>query len=92
MIKYVIHAKKWRDRINGNTYHSARVLDTEAHLQLAVPFQYGYSDQFISSSSDEMIRQGWIKEKLKGTDFQNIHIICEDNCTKKEVKSWGGEK
>jgi hypothetical protein len=29
MIKYVIHAKKWRDKINGNTYHAARVLDTK---------------------------------------------------------------
>ena len=29
MIKYVIHAKKWRDKINGNTYHSAQILNTE---------------------------------------------------------------
>ena len=89
MIKYVIHAKKWRDKVNGNTYHSARVLDTQSQLQLTVPFQYGYGDQFVSSSSSEMIKQGWIKEELKGLDFQNIHIICEDNCKKKDVINWG---
>ncbi len=89
MIKYVIHAKKWRDRINGNTYHSARVLDTEAHLQLAVPFQYGYGEQFLQSASEVMIKNNWIKEKLKGIDFQNIHIICEENCKKTDVKKWG---
>ena len=68
MIKYVIHAKKWHDKVNGNTYHAARVLDTQAQLQLKVPFQYGYGDQFVSSSSNEMIKQNWIKEKLKGLD------------------------
>ena len=89
MIKYVIHAKKWRDKVNGNTYHAARVLDTQAQLQIAVPFQYGYGDQFISSSSNEMIKHGWIKEKLSGTDFLNIHIICENDCKKTDVKKWG---
>ncbi len=89
MIKYVIHAKKWHDKVNGNTYHASRVLDTQAQLQLKVPFQYGYGDQFVSSSSNEMIKQNWIKEKLKGLDFQNIHIICEDNCKKKMLLSGG---
>ena len=90
MIKYVIHAKKWRDKVNGNTYHAARVLDTQVQLQLIVPFQYGYGDQFVSSSSNEMIKRGWIKEKLSGTDFLNIHIICENVCKKTDVKKWGG--
>jgi hypothetical protein len=50
MIKYVIHAKKWRDKTNGNTYHASRVLDTKRQLQLAVEFQYGYGDHFRTTA------------------------------------------
>ena len=51
MIKYVIHAKKWFDKVNGNTYHSVRVLDTVRQLQLKVPFQYGYGDHYRTTPS-----------------------------------------
>jgi len=53
MIKYVIHAKKWFDKVNGNTYHAVRVLDTVRQLQLKVPFQYGYGDHYRTTSQDE---------------------------------------
>jgi hypothetical protein len=89
MIKYVIHAKKWHDKTNGNTYHASRVLDTKRQLQLAVEFQYGYGDHYITTAQDEMIKQGWIKENFKHTDFLNLHYICEDNCKKRDVMAWG---
>ena len=27
MIKYIAHSKKWRDKVNGNTYFSVQVTD-----------------------------------------------------------------
>jgi hypothetical protein len=92
MIKYVIHAKKWRDKINGNTYHSAQILKTENNLMIASSFTYGYGDQFIQTASERMKKQGWIKERLKGIDLQQIHIIVEDDCKKKDVISHGLER
>mgnify|MGYP001170903924 FL=1 len=89
MIKYVIHSKKWRDHINGNTYHAVRILNTQNNLMIATPFQYGYGEQFIQSASEVMLENNWIKEKLKGIDFQEIHIIDQDDCKKKEVLEWG---
>ena len=89
MIKYTIHSKKWRDKINGNTYHAVKIINNETHEGITAPFQYGYGTQFLQSASEVMIKKGWIKEKLKGTDFLNIHIIDQDNCNKKEVESWG---
>lgn len=89
MIKYLIHSKKWRDNVNGNTYHSVRILNNQNNTMIAAPFQYGYGEQFIQSASEVMIKNGWIKEKLKGLDFQEIHIIDQNNCTKKEVINWG---
>ena len=89
MIKYVIHAKKWRDKINGNTYHSAQILNTENNLMIASPFTYGYGEQYIHSASEGMIKQGWIKENFKHTDFLNLHYICEEDCKKRDVVKWG---
>ena len=92
MIKYVIHAKKWRDKINGNTYHAVNVLNTQNNLMIASPFTYGYGDQFLQTASEAMIKQGWIKERLKGIDLQQIHIIVEDDCKKKDVINHGLER
>ena len=89
MIKYLIHSKKWRDCVNVNTYHAVRILNNQNNSMIAAPFQYGYGEQFIQSASEVMINKGWIKEKLKGLDFQEIHIIDQDDCKKKEVINWG---
>jgi hypothetical protein len=89
MIKYIIHSKKWRDKKNGNTYHSVRIINNENHEGIVAPFRYGYGSQFLQSASDVMIKKGWIKEKLKGTDFLNIHVIDQDDCKKRDVKEWG---
>ena len=91
MIKYVIHAKKWRDKINGNTYHSAQILNTENNLMIASPFTYGYGEQYIQSASQRMIKQGWIKEPIT-RNLQQVHIIAENDCKKKEVISHGKER
>ena len=92
MIKYVIHTKKWRDKINGNTYHSVRVLNTQNNLMIASPFTYGYGDQFLQTASEAMIKQSWIKERLKSLDLLEVHNIVEDDCKKKEVINHGKEQ
>jgi len=89
MIKYIIHAKKWRDKANGNTYHSAQVLNTANNELILAPFQYGYGDQFIQSASNVMLKKGWISKGLKGLDFLEIHCVVENDCKKKDVTEWG---
>ena len=91
MIKYVIHAKEWRDKINGNSYHSVRVLNTQNNLMIASPFTYGYGSQFLQTASDRMLKAGWIKERLKNLDFQEVQNIIEKNCKKKDVIDHGKE-
>ena len=89
MIKYVIHAKKWRDKPNGNTYHATTILNTQNNLMISSPMKYGYGDQFIQSASDVMVKEKWIDKPLKSLDYLNIHMIVEDNCKKRDVKNWG---
>ena len=92
MIKFVIHSKKWRDKINGNTYHAVNVLNTQNNLMISSPFSYGYGTQFIQSASKIMLENKWINKPLKSTDFLEIHIIDQENCKKKEVINFGKER
>lgn len=89
MIKYVIHAKKWRDKVNGNTYHSVRVLNTQNNAMIASPFKYGYGEQFMQSAKEEMKKVNWLNDKFTAEDYLQTHIIVENDCKKKEVVSWG---
>jgi len=89
MIKYVIHSKKWRDKLNGNTYHSVRVLNTQNNSMIACPYQYGYGEQFMKTAEQAMNKTGWIADKFTPEDYLQTHIIKQDNCKKNEVIRWG---
>ena len=52
-----IQAKEWFDKVNGNSYFSARVtidntLPTEKTIY--VPFQYGYGSQFEQAAFHQL--------------------------------------
>jgi hypothetical protein len=89
MIKYVIHSKKWRDKLNGNTYHSVRILNTQNNALIAAPYQYGYGDQFMQSAHEVMSKTGWVGNKFTPDDYLQTHIVIENNCKKSEVLKWG---
>jgi hypothetical protein len=95
MIKYVIHAKKWFDQVNGNTYHAIRVLDTKKHKLISSDFCYGYGDQFMETARTTMIKRGWLNSENKRFSIENynqLHIIVENDCKKKEVIAWGNNQ
>jgi hypothetical protein len=90
MIKYVIHAKKWIDKINGNTYHSVRILNTQNNALIAAPFKYGSCDMFIQSARLLMYKYGWIEqEHFTPENYLETYIISENDCKKSEVLKWG---
>jgi hypothetical protein len=49
---YICIAKEWFDKVNGNSYWSARVEDIENDITYVFPWQYGYGD----SSLHEVMR------------------------------------
>jgi len=89
MIKYTIHSKKWIDKVNGNTYHSVRIINNETNEVITSPFKYGYGDQFLQSAREKMKAVKWIGEKFTPEDYLSIHIVDEKDCKKKEVNEWG---
>lgn len=46
---YHISARRWFDRINGNTYHSVSIYRNGDQVA-RVPFEYGYGDQYADTA------------------------------------------
>jgi len=82
MANYIIHGKKWRDKVNGNIYNSVRVYDTNGSLVVVLPYEYGYGSQYFSRA------MGYLKAEDYAAEC--VYDICETGCTKREVKEWGG--
>jgi hypothetical protein len=72
-IKFVATAVLWRDRVNGNTYHSVRIVRCRDSKALKCPFQYGYGDQYRQTALSAMAASRWIparyaKRNANGSD------------------------
>tara|TARA_R100000773_G_C4198007_1_gene101447 strand:- start:615 stop:923 length:309 start_codon:yes stop_codon:yes gene_type:complete len=88
MIKYIAHSKKWRDKINGNTYFSVQITDLKNNETMKVPFQYGYGDHFKSITLNQLCKKDNTSKFSLYHDF--IKWIDEKDCKKKDVLNWGG--
>jgi len=61
MKKYTAVVKKWFDKVNGNTYHSVRIIRHSDEAVCVAPFQYGYGSQYEQSTFEAMESAGWIE-------------------------------
>ena len=53
---FTIIARKWFEKLNGNTYHSTEVYKNGVLLE-RVPFQYGYGKQWDQTAAQVIARQ-----------------------------------
>lgn len=99
-----IQAKEWFDKVNGNSYHSARItlnFGLEDEKTICVPFTYGYEDHYLQSSAELLEKEGFIQpEKYDNGAKQSIVRYCrehgidlrtskQEGCKKRDVVSWG---
>lgn len=54
MRKYVVIGGKWFDKVNGNTYNSAKVIDTETGATFYTRFCYGYGSAYLQEARAEL--------------------------------------
>ena len=78
---YICIAKEWFDKVNGNSYWSARVENIEEDITYVFPFQSGYGDQSLQEVMKALNLSHYEHEKVK-------HIKIE-KCLKKEVVEHG---
>lgn len=76
MIKYVVEARRWFDRVNGNTYHSTRITRCEDGATLSTPFEYGYGDAYRHTALTAMFKAGWLPF---GTDESKLYLFEREN-------------
>ena len=69
-----IIGKRWFDKVNGNTYFTAKVFIND-ELKLELPFQYGYEEHYIHSSFEELKKQNIIDIKDNAAPWR----YCEEN-------------
>ena len=55
--QYTIEARRWLDRINGNTYHSVRVKENGITIG-TVNFTYGYGEHYKQTALDLLHKAG----------------------------------
>lgn len=53
----IIDAKRWFDKVNGNTYHSVRVYQ-DAKLLGENKFQYGYGESYLQTAHEILAQNG----------------------------------
>ena len=63
VIKFTVIAKKWWDRVNGNTYHSVRCVRHKDNVVVVGPFQYGYGEGYKQTALEVMVEARWFPKK-----------------------------
>lgn len=87
-----VHGKTWFDKVNGNSYFSARVeIDGEEVARL--PFQYGYGDQYLHEARKVLTEKGLIESRIGALwnlkdDGVSVYSVIE-SAKKSEVTGWG---
>lgn len=70
-IKYIIEVKHWWDKVNGNSYFSARVYDLHMNLISIHPFQYGNK----SHAEDVVVKPIWKAYNTVNSRRKNKHYV-----------------
>lgn len=90
-----VNALSWFDKVNGNSYFSARVTlnyGTPSEVSHSLPFQYGYGDQYRYEALSVLVDKGYLIKGVNWYDIKEMGIICrfsKVNAKKAEVKAFG---
>ena len=64
-IRFTATAVRWFDKVNGNTYHSVRIVRHRDGAVLYCPWQYGYGEQYRYTALETMARAKWLPPKYR---------------------------
>jgi len=60
----VIIARKWFDKVNGNTYHTARVIINGGEADHKSTRQYGYGTSYITTAAETAIENDYTRDDM----------------------------
>ena len=68
-----VEAREWFDKVNGNSYFSARAY-VNGELVAIAPFQYGYGEYYLQEISEILETKGYMPK-----DNWRIARFCREN-------------
>lgn len=91
-----IQAKEWFDKTYGNSYFAAKVY-VDDKLIGCIPFQYGYGQHYERTAVEILKDNEFIKQPVLLWQFcrdNDIKLVSnkQENCKKRDVKSFGENK
>jgi acetone carboxylase gamma subunit len=91
MKRFTVEAVKWRDSINGNTYHACQITRHADDRILRCPMTYGYGDHYRNTALLAMRNAYWIDNDSNYEVRHNYPIIwIVYNGLKRDLKRVGG--
>lgn len=75
-IKFICNAARWFDKVNGNTYHSVRVIRCSDSETIAHKLTYGYGDMYRQTALELMVNAEWLPE---GYHRENMMLYEREN-------------
>lgn len=92
VLKYIVDARRYFDKKNGNTYHSVIITNIETDNQVSKHFVYGYGDHYKQTAKDLIVKAEWEKEEDLTHDFvrNTIYFTVADVRTQRELKEFEG--
>ncbi len=74
-----IRAKEWFDKVNGNSYFSARIYINDEQITI-LPFQYGYGDHYLDMAMEYLTVNNLIdNDRHSNGSYGALWCYCEDN-------------
>ena len=67
----VVIARVWFDRVNGNTYHSARIIINGGEADFKKPIEYGYGDSYITTATEIALENGYSRDNMTRDGLRN---------------------
>ena len=86
MYKYIVVAKEWRDKVNGNSYFSAQIESVE--MALCQNYLSWLWDQYKYEAVRELIKEGLL-DKTKEYPFVPVKFVKIPNTLKQEAIRFG---
>jgi hypothetical protein len=66
-----IEGREWFDKINGNSYFSARIWVDGGQVAI-LTFQYGYGDQYLYEAQKKLLELGYLPQEGKNNGLWSI--------------------
>lgn len=67
--------RRWRDKINGNTYHTAQIMVNGETRHVTIR-HYGYEDQYVETAAKWLEQNSYIPERC---DYEPLWRFLKDD-------------